>query len=122
MHIASGAEVTVSAIPVQRKDAGHLGILKVDEQGQIIDFFEKPKDEKVIDSLSLPASAFDRRGISAKGRTLLASMGIYIFNLEVLNDVLKKETNKSDFGKDIIPEIIKNAVYLLISLMVTGRI
>ncbi len=106
MHIASGAEVTVSAIPVQRKDAGHLGILKVDEQGRIIDFFEKPKDEKVIDSLSLNASAFDRRGISAKGRTLLASMGIYIFNLEVLNDVLK-ETNKSDFGKDIIPEIIK---------------
>ena len=106
MHIASGAEVTVSAIPVQRKDAGHLGILKVDDQGRIIDFFEKPKDEKVIDSLSLPASAFDRRGISAKGRTLLASMGIYIFNLEVLNDVLK-ETNKSDFGKDIIPEIIK---------------
>ena len=54
MHIASGAEVTVSAIPVQRKDAGHLGILKVDEQGRIIDFFEKPKDEKVIDSLSWP--------------------------------------------------------------------
>lgn len=106
MHIASGAEVTVSAIPVQRKDAGHLGILKVDEQGRIIDFFEKPKDEKVIDSLSLPASAFDRRGVSAKGRTLLASMGIYIFNLDVLNDVLK-ETTESDFGKDIIPEIIK---------------
>lgn len=106
MHIASGAEVTVSAIPVQRKDAGHLGILKVDEQGRIMDFFEKPKDEKVIDSVSLPASVFDRRGISAKGRPLLASMGIYIFNLEVLNDVLK-ETNKSDFGKDIIPEIIK---------------
>lgn len=106
MHIASGAEVTVSAIPVQRKDAGHLGILKVDDQGRIIDFFEKPKDEKVIDSLSLAASAFDRRGISAKGRTLLASMGIYIFNLDVLNDVLK-ETTESDFGKDIIPEIIK---------------
>ena len=107
MHIASGAEVTVSAIPVQRKDAGHLGILKVDEQERIIDFFEKPKEEKVLDSLSLPASAFDRRGIRAKGRTLLASMGIYIFNLDVLNDVLKEETNKSDFGKDIIPEIIK---------------
>jgi glucose-1-phosphate adenylyltransferase len=106
MHIASGAEVTVSAIPVERKDAHHLGILKLDEQGRIIDFFEKPKDEKVIDSLSLAASALDRRGISAKGRTLVASMGIYIFNLEVLNDVLK-ETNKSDFGKDIIPEIIK---------------
>ena len=107
MHIASGAEVTVSVIPVERKDASHLGILKVDELGRIAGFFEKPKDGKVVDSLSLDASVFDRRGIKAKGRTLLASMGIYIFNLDVLNDVLK-ETNKSDFGKDIIPEIIKN--------------
>ncbi len=105
-HIRTGAEVTVSVIPVERKQAHHFGILKVDEQGRIIDFFEKPKDDKVIDSLSLTASAFDRRGIHAKGRTLLASMGIYIFNLEVLNEVLR-ETNKSDFGKDIIPEIIK---------------
>ncbi len=105
-HIRTGAEVTVSVIPVERRQAHHFGILKVDEQGRIVDFFEKPGDEKVVDSFSLTASAFDRRGISAKGRTLLASMGIYIFNLEVLNDVLK-ETHKSDFGKDIIPEIIK---------------
>jgi glucose-1-phosphate adenylyltransferase len=105
-HIKSGAEVTVSVIPVGRKDAPHLGILKIDEQSRIVDFFEKPKDEKIIDSLSLSASVFDRHGVSAKGRTLLASMGIYVFNLDVLNTVLK-ETNKTDFGKEIIPEIIK---------------
>ena len=105
-HIKNGAEVSISVIPAERKDAPNLGILKIDEQGCIVDFFEKPKDEKTIDFLSLDAAAFDRRGVSAKGRTLLASMGIYIFNLDVLNDVLK-ETNKSDFGKDIIPEIIK---------------
>lgn len=105
-HIKNGAEVSISVIPAERKDAPNLGILKIDEQGRIVDFFEKPKDEKTIDFLSLDAAAFDRRGVSAKGRTLLASMGIYIFNLDVLNDVLK-ETNKSDFGKDIIPEIIK---------------
>ena len=105
-HIKNGAEVSISVIPAERKDAPSLGILKIDEQGRIVDFFEKPKDEKTIDFLSLDAAAFDRRGVSAKGRTLLASMGIYIFNLDVLNDVLK-ETNKSDFGKDIIPEIIK---------------
>ncbi|MDN3515489.1 MAG: glucose-1-phosphate adenylyltransferase [Candidatus Brocadia sp.] len=105
-HIGTGAEVTVSVLPVERKEAFHLGILKIDEQGRVIDFFEKPKDEKVIDSLSLSASVFDRHGVSAKGRTLLASMGIYVFNLDVLNAVLK-ETGKSDFGKDIIPEIIR---------------
>ncbi len=106
-HIRMGAEVTVSVIPVERKDAYGFGILKVDEQGRIIDFFEKPKDEKLIDALSLSSSAFERRGIRAKGRTLLASMGIYVFNMEVLNEVLK-ESDKSDFGKDIIPNIVKN--------------
>ena len=105
-HINNGAEVTISTIPVERKEAPNLGILKIDEQGRIIDFFEKPKDEKVVDSLSLNADAFEQRGVSAKGRSLLASMGIYVFNLEVLNEILK-ETNKSDFGRDIIPEIIK---------------
>ena len=105
-HIRTGAEITIATIPVERKCAQSFGILKVDEQGRIVDFFEKPKDDKTIDSLSLDASFFDRHGVRAKGRTLLASMGIYIFNLEVLNDVLK-ETNKSDFGKDIIPEVIK---------------
>jgi len=105
-HIRTGAEITIATIPVERKCAPSFGILKVDEQGRIVDFFEKPKDDKTIDSLSLDASFFDRHGVRAKGRTLLASMGIYIFNLEVLNDVLK-ETNKSDFGKDIIPEVIK---------------
>lgn len=105
-HMRTGAEVTISVIPSERRDAHGLGILKVDEQGRILDFFEKPKDEKIINSFSLDASAFDRHGVSARGRTLLASMGIYIFNLEVLKNVLK-ETNKTDFGKEIIPEIIK---------------
>lgn len=105
-HIRTNAEITISTLPVERKDAQHLGLLKVDEQGRITDFTEKPKDDKIIDSFSISASAFDRRGINAQNRTLLASMGIYIFNLNVLSEVLK-ETRKSDFGKEIIPDIIK---------------
>ncbi|MDR4507124.1 MAG: glucose-1-phosphate adenylyltransferase [Candidatus Brocadiaceae bacterium] len=105
-HIRTGAEVTVSTIPAERKHAQNLGLLKVNEHGQIIDFYEKPKDEKVIDSLSLDASVFEKHGITSKGRTLLASMGIYIFNTEVLNHVLNT-TNKPDFGKEVIPMIIK---------------
>ncbi|MBV6519344.1 MAG: glucose-1-phosphate adenylyltransferase [Candidatus Brocadia sp.] len=105
-HIQNGAEVTISTIPVERKESPNLGILKIDEQGRITGFFEKPKDETIVDSLSLGAGVFERRGVSARGRSLLASMGIYVFNLEVLTEILK-ETSKSDFGKDIIPEIIK---------------
>jgi len=104
-HIRKGAEVTVSAIPAERKHAQSLGLLKIDEQGRIIDF-EKPKDEKIIDSLSVDATLFERNGVDAKGRSLLASMGIYIFNVNVLKEVLQM-TDNPDFGKEIIPEIIK---------------
>jgi glucose-1-phosphate adenylyltransferase len=105
-HIRTNAEVTVSTIPIEREKVQQFGILKVDEQGRISNFVEKPKDEKVIDDFSIRTSTFDKHGIKAKNRTLLASMGIYIFNVDVLNEVLK-ETNKSDFGKEIIPDIIK---------------
>ncbi|MGQ3685910.1 MAG: glucose-1-phosphate adenylyltransferase [Candidatus Loosdrechtia sp.] len=105
-HIRNNAEVTVSTIPIGRESVQHFGVLKVDEQGCISDFVEKPKDEKVIDDFSIPASTFDRHGIKAGNRTLLASMGIYLFNIDVLNEVLK-ETKKPDFGKEIIPDIIK---------------
>lgn len=105
-HIRNNAEVTVSVLPVERKDAHHFGILKVGEDGNIVDFIEKPKDEKIIDLFSLSPSIFERRGIKAGARSLLASMGIYLFNLDVLGNVLR-ESNKPDFGKDIIPEIIK---------------
>lgn len=105
-HIRTNAEVTVSAIPIKREKVHHFGILKVDEQGRISDFVEKPKDEKVIDSFSISTSTFDRHGIKAGNRSLIASMGIYVFNIDVLNEVLR-ETRKSDFGKEIIPDIIK---------------
>lgn len=105
-HIKSGAEVTVSAIPAERRHAQALGLLKINEQGRIVGFSEKPKDEAVIDTLSLDASFFEKRGVEPKGRTLLASMGIYLFNIDVLKEVLKK-SQKPDFGKEIIPEIIK---------------
>jgi glucose-1-phosphate adenylyltransferase len=105
-HISTGAVLTISTIPVKRELAHSLGILKVDDQGRIVGFFEKPKDEKVIDSLSINASTFDKHGICPNNRTLLASMGIYVFNLNALNAILK-ENKKSDFGKEIIPDIIK---------------
>lgn len=106
-HIRNNAEVTVSVLPVERKAAHHFGVLKAGEDGRIVDFFEKPKEEKIIDSFSLSPVAFERHGVKAAGRSLIASMGIYLFNLDVLGNVLR-ESNKPDFGKDIIPEIIKN--------------
>ena len=96
-HVTSGADLTVSTIAVNRQDAKGFGIMHVGAEGRIIRFVEKPKDEALLDSLRIP---------SAEGRDeFLASMGIYVFNRQVLHDALAND--KLDFGKDIIPSLIQ---------------
>ena len=87
-HIENGADLTVSVIPVERKEASRLGSITADENGKIAKFTEKPKE---------PDSN-------------LASMGIYIFNKKILVNALikdsKDEESSHDFGKNIIPKLL----------------
>ena len=96
-HIENSADITVCTKPVKREDASSLGIMKIDDNEKISSFYEKPSDSKVLDSL---VSKYNNE------KVYLASMGIYIFNTDILNNLLK-ENDKKDFGKDIIPEAIK---------------
>ena len=95
-HVESGAELTISTKPVLRDEAGSLGIMQVDEAGRIIRFAEKPGNTPVLDELRAPLYDDER---------FLASMGIYIFNMEVLKKLLQ-ENDAPDFGKHIIPGAI----------------
>ncbi|MCP4419820.1 MAG: glucose-1-phosphate adenylyltransferase [Chloroflexi bacterium] len=91
-HVDSGADVTVAVQPVERDVAPGLGILKLDEQRRIIEFNEKPQTDAELDVMaSWPGTK----------RPFMASMGIYLFNTNVLFELLKGKGN--DFGKDIIP-------------------
>ncbi|MEN8154023.1 MAG: glucose-1-phosphate adenylyltransferase [Acidobacteriota bacterium] len=101
-HIQNGAEITIASKPISRDDAKGLGILKIDEKKRITDFAEKPDDNKILDSLFNPTGYL---GESVK-ENYLASMGIYIFDKNVLIELLEKNT-KEDFGKEIIPGSIK---------------
>lgn len=103
-HEESGAEITLATIPVQRNDAKSLGIMQIDGQKRISRFVEKPKDEKLIDSLLIPRDWYGRLSISDDQDLLLASMGIYVFNRDVLIELL--ENTWTDFGKHIIPSAI----------------
>ncbi len=89
-HIANGADCTIAAINVPIKEASRFGILNTDENGVIYEFEEKPKEPK----------------------STLASMGIYIFSAEKLYKYLeedsKKEKTSNDFGKDILPSMLKS--------------
>jgi len=103
-HEESGAEITLATIPVRRSDAKSLGIMQIDGQQRIQRFVEKPKDEKLLDSLLLPRDLYGRLSIKNDEDFLLASMGIYVFNRDVLIELL--DNTWTDFGKHIIPSAI----------------
>ena len=96
-HRAYGADVTVAVQPVTRAAAPALGILKVNEAGRIVEFAEKPKG-KALDKM---ASSDDPE------KPFLASMGIYVFQLDVLETLLEMH-EEDDFGKHILPAAIKS--------------
>jgi glucose-1-phosphate adenylyltransferase len=106
VHTESNADITVSVIPVKKEATSGLGILQVDANGRITDFVEKPQTEAELQQLRVEPDVFTSRGIESHGREYIASMGIYIFNRNVLQDVLQDESNV-DFGRDIIPKSIK---------------
>jgi len=103
-HQDTGAEITIATIPVIRRDASSLGIMQMDADRRIHRFVEKPKDEAVLDSLRLPREWYGRLHLDSKDDLYLASMGIYVFNRDVLVQVL--ENDQADFGKHIIPSAI----------------
>ena len=105
-HLQSGADATIAGIPVGRQDAKSLGIMQVDDFGKVMGFVEKPQTDEEMDAVRTDPSWIDARGIPSNGRDLLASMGLYIFNKDVMVDMLESSTH-SDFGKEVFPTAIK---------------
>ena len=105
-HEECKAEITIAAKPVERSEAHRFGILKVDESRRIVRFAEKPKLDDQLDELRADDNLLLAEGIQPKGRTHLASMGIYLFETEVLNDLLSNR-QETDFGREVIPRAIR---------------
>ena len=97
-HVDHNADVTVAVQPVRKNEASRFGILKRDNEGRITDFKEKPTDPEILNSL---VSSDDPE------RPYLGSMGVYIFNSDLLIDILSNK-NFPDFGKNVIPYAIEN--------------
>jgi glucose-1-phosphate adenylyltransferase len=105
-HIEKQADLTIATIPVGRGEAQSLGIMQIDAEHRITRFVEKPKEEGILDSLKLPREWYPNLGITEDRDLFLASMGIYVFNREVLLKLL--DNNLADFGKHIIPGAIES--------------
>jgi len=101
-HWENKADVTIAVQPIDRAHASRFGLLKWDDKGEIVDFAEKPKDPQVLDD-------FVCRDDPEK--PYLASMGIYLFNLDTLVNILSLKSSGqdfNDFGYDIIPYCVKH--------------
>jgi len=99
-HEESGAEISIATYPVNAKDATSFGLLKTNDENIITSFIEKPGEELLPNWTSDVGEEMDKQG-----RHYLASMGIYIFNRNLLKKLMENpDTN--DFGKEIIPQAI----------------
>ena len=103
-HAQSGAEVTVATIPVNRQNAKSLGIMQIDENRRITRFEEKPKQDDLLNQLRIPREWYGNFDIRGEEDFFLGSMGIYVFNRDILLQLL--DNNMTDFGKHIIPGAI----------------
>ena len=100
-HIKNGADITLGTTPVDRQAASGFGILHSDAKRRIFRFEEKPKEPKLLDELRIPPDLLKELGRPVDAELYQGSMGIYVFNRQVLIDALA--SNQDDFGKHIIP-------------------
>jgi glucose-1-phosphate adenylyltransferase len=113
-HQQAGAALTIATIPVGDREAPEFGILKSNNENVITSFIEKPNKELLPEWTSDTGAE-----MKAQGRNYLASMGIYVFNKDILYKLLNEvHANATDFGKEIIPDSI--AQYKVVSYQYDG--
>lgn len=103
-HVERGADVTIATIPFPVSKVEGLGLTQVNDDLSIARFVEKPKDPAVIAGLALSPSLQSKLQTKSPEKQCLASMGIYVFNRNVLAEAL--DNTMTDFGKEVIPGLL----------------
>jgi glucose-1-phosphate adenylyltransferase len=110
-HRASGAALTVAALPVDPQAAQGFGLMRTDPAGRIQEFREKPKGE-ALEAMRVNTAALGLAASEAERRPFLASMGIYVFDRDVLFKLLASNPQATDFGQEIIPAALADGQHL----------
>jgi glucose-1-phosphate adenylyltransferase len=106
-HLEHEAVVTIAALPVGEAEARSCGIMRIQADGKVIDFEEKPKTQEKLSRVRTDPGWLERLGLKARGRSYLASMGIYLFNAKAMVDLLES-SDATDFGHELLPQTIAN--------------
>jgi glucose-1-phosphate adenylyltransferase len=92
---------------MDEKNAPSFGLMKIDDAGRVVDFFEKPKGDD-LKNMQVDTTVLGLTPEEAKQSPYIASMGIYVFKKEVLIDLLEQNPDATDFGKEFIPNAAKD--------------
>jgi glucose-1-phosphate adenylyltransferase len=106
-HRDTGADITLSVIPMDDRRASDFGLMKIDDSGRVIDFSEKPKGDALA-QMRVDTTILGLSKEQAEVQPYIASMGIYVFKKDVLIKLLKESLERTDFGKEIIPDAAKD--------------
>src|SRR5216683_5340275 len=101
-HDESDADITIGVIPIVPDSASEFGLLKTDSEGKVIEFREKPEGE-ALEAMRVDTTALGLSAEEAQARPYLASMGIYVFRYDRLEEVLAEDKSRLDFGREVIP-------------------
>ncbi|WP_348663677.1 glucose-1-phosphate adenylyltransferase [Chlamydia vaughanii] len=103
---ASQSDMVIVAQPIQEKDAYRMGVLQIDANANLLDFYEKPQEEEILNHFRLSKNDCQTHKLNPKHGNFLGNMGIYLFRKESLFQLLLEE-HGDDFGKDLIQEQMK---------------
>ncbi len=106
-HRETNADITLSVVPIDDKRASSFGLMKIDSQGRVVDFQEKPEGD-ALKAMQVDTTVLGLSPEEAAQSPYIASMGIYVFKKEVLVDLLRANLEQTDFGKEIIPAAAKD--------------
>ncbi len=104
-HIRSGADITLATKPVGREQVAEFGIMQSAADRRITRFVEKPKDPSILEEMKMSRELMAEIGSEKEVELFQASMGIYLFNRDVLIECLRNDL--ADFGKHVIPQSIE---------------
>ncbi len=102
-HRETGADITLSVVPIDEKRASDFGLMKIDGNGRVTSFSEKPKGD-ALKAMQVDTSVLGLDPDAARQNPYIASMGIYVFKTEALVNLLRQAPHQTDFGKEIIPQ------------------
>lgn len=101
-HRETKADITISVVPINENRASDFGLMKIDQKGRVTAFSEKPKGT-ALKTMRVDTTILGLAPEDAKESPYIASMGIYVFEKQVLHDLLQRDRQRHDFGREILP-------------------